>query len=110
MTRDEAKKVKCEFVNMSQHYNGHEITDMWNMMVDQLFDSMDPVLQYFMELKEMPTPIRNMTVRAEAPFPMPKKIQNSVCGVELYTDSFKEILKQNSEYMGLKTLYYQKTI
>lgn len=93
MTREEAKKVKCDFVNMGQTYNGYEITDMWNMMVDQLFDSMDPVLQYFVELKEMPTPVRNRMVIAEAPHPMPKLIKNEASGVELYNPDINNLLK-----------------
>lgn len=41
MKREDAKKIKSDFVNMSQTYNGYEITDMWNMMCDQLFDNLD---------------------------------------------------------------------
>lgn len=41
ITRDDAKSIKSEFVNMSQTYNGYEITDMWNMMCDQLFDQLE---------------------------------------------------------------------
>jgi len=41
ITREGAKKIKSDFVNMGQTYNGHEITSMWNMMCDQLFDEID---------------------------------------------------------------------
>lgn len=40
MTLENAKKIKCDFVNMSQYYNGYEITDMWNMMCEQLFNEL----------------------------------------------------------------------
>lgn len=41
MTLEKAKKIKCDFVNMSQYYNGYEITDMWNMMCEQLFQDLE---------------------------------------------------------------------
>ncbi len=41
MTRERAKNIKADFVNMNQTYNGYEITSMWNMMCDQLFDELE---------------------------------------------------------------------
>lgn len=39
-----AKGVKKDFVNMSQSYNAHEITDMWNMMCEQLGGEIEHIL------------------------------------------------------------------
>ena len=96
MTREEAKRVKSDFVNMSQTYNGYEITDMWNMMCDQLFDSMQ-------------FPIRNMQIHAEAPMPIVHKIKNETCGMEPFDMHHGLIATEDNKYSGLKAEYYLRT-
>jgi hypothetical protein len=39
MNIEDAKKVKFDFVHMEQHYNGYEISSMWDMMCEQLFET-----------------------------------------------------------------------
>lgn len=103
MTRDRAKDIKTEFVNMSQNYNGYEITSMWNMMVDQLFDeleleSRDPIKWAIIERG-----LRHTVTFAEPPMPTPRPIMNSVPGV----DPRMDFIKLKGPNWPRKAMYYK---